>query len=395
MPKVNPEILVWARETAGLTQEAAARKLGFQSSTRSTSAEKLAIIEGGQREPSRTQLIKMAEHYRRPLLAFYLSKPPVQEDRGLDFRTTSAVHSTVDDALLDALIRDTRARQSMVRSLLEDEEEGESLLFVGSHWVDDGQVEVLKSLKDLLGVELHEYRGQDSPSAAFDLLRAKAERAGVFVLIKGDLGNYHTAISTAVFRGFSIADDMAPFIVINDQDARSAWSFTLLHEMVHLLLGQTGVGSSSVDDDNERFCDRVAGEFLLPSQELKGLALNGSSDLGAISKQIDTIAGERHLSRTMVAYNAYMAGRISQETLEELRSDYYQQWRAQREHERAQAREREGGPSYYVVRRHRLGRRTIDFVRRMMASDALSTSKAARILGVRPRQVHALLNTGG
>ncbi len=395
MPKVNPEILVWARETAGLTQEAAARKLGFQSSTRSTSAEKLAIIEGGQREPSRTQLIKMAEHYRRPLLAFYLSKPPVQEDRGLDFRTTSAVHSTVDDALLDALIRDTRARQSMVRSLLEDEEEGESLLFVGSHWVDDGQVEVLKSLKDLLGVELHEYRGQDSPSAAFDLLRAKAERAGVFVLIKGDLGNYHTAISTAVFRGFSIADDVAPFIVINDQDARSAWSFTLLHEMVHLLLGQTGVGSSSVDDDNERFCDRVAGEFLLPSQELKGLALNGSSDLGAISKQLDTIACERHLSRTMVAYNAYMAGRISQETLEELRSDYYQQWRAQREHERAQAREREGGPSYYVVRRHRLGRRTIDFVRRMMASDALSTSKAARILGVRPRQVHALLNTGG
>lgn len=32
MPNVNPEILIWARETAGLTSEEAAGKLGFQDS---------------------------------------------------------------------------------------------------------------------------------------------------------------------------------------------------------------------------------------------------------------------------------------------------------------------------------------------------------------------------
>ena len=34
MPKVNPEILVWARETAGLAPDAAARKLGFRDTGR-------------------------------------------------------------------------------------------------------------------------------------------------------------------------------------------------------------------------------------------------------------------------------------------------------------------------------------------------------------------------
>ena len=58
MPKVNPEIIVWARETAGLTQEEAAKKLGFQDSSRSSATEKLAALENGDNEPSRPQLLK-------------------------------------------------------------------------------------------------------------------------------------------------------------------------------------------------------------------------------------------------------------------------------------------------------------------------------------------------
>ena len=75
MPSVNPAIMVWARETAGLTQEEAAKKLDFQDSSRSSAVEKLARIEQEQKEPSRPQLVKMEEQYRRPLLTFYLSKP--------------------------------------------------------------------------------------------------------------------------------------------------------------------------------------------------------------------------------------------------------------------------------------------------------------------------------
>ena len=90
-----------------------------------------------------------------------------------------------------------------------------------------------------------DYYAQPTPNEAFSLLRSRTEDAGVFVLLKGDLGSYHTAIPVDVFRGFAIADDVAPFVVINDQDSTPAWSFTLLHELVHLLLGQTGISGAN------------------------------------------------------------------------------------------------------------------------------------------------------
>ena len=66
MPSVNPAIMVWARETAGLTLEEAAKKLDFRNSSRSSAVEKLARIEQGQKAPSRPQLVKMAGQYRPP-----------------------------------------------------------------------------------------------------------------------------------------------------------------------------------------------------------------------------------------------------------------------------------------------------------------------------------------
>ena len=266
MPSVNPAIMVWARETAGLTQEEAATKLGFQNSSRSSAVEKLARIEQGQKEPSRPQLVKMAGQYRRPLLTFYLSKPPQTGKRGVDFRTLPQSSDAADEALLDALIREIRARQSMVRVMMEAEDEAESLPFVGSHRIEDGRAAVLESLHALLNLNAAGCRAQPNASVAFDLLRSKTEDAGIFVLLKGDLGNYKTALDTTSFRGFSIADEVAPFIVINDQDARPAWSFTLLHETVHLLLGHTGISGDNAENGVERFSNDVAGEFLLPAR---------------------------------------------------------------------------------------------------------------------------------
>ena len=158
MPKVNPAIMVWARETAGLTQKEAASKLGFQDSSRSSAAEKLARIERGQKEPSRPQLIRMAGQYRRPLLTFYLSKPPQKSNRGVDFRTLPQTDLTHDEALLDALIREIRARQSMVRVIMEDEDEAEPLPFVGSRRMEDGRAAVSESLQALLGLDATDYR---------------------------------------------------------------------------------------------------------------------------------------------------------------------------------------------------------------------------------------------
>ncbi len=393
MPSVRPEILTWARETAGLSVEATAKRVGFADSSRSSAAEKLVAIESGSRSPTRPQLVRMAEVYRRPLLTFYLSRPPAKGERGADFRTIRGETSVKLDALLDALLRDIQARQGMIRSILEDEDEAEPLPFVGSHDVSDGRREVLASLRDLLRVELQEYRAKRSSSEGFALLRTRAEQAGVFVVIRSDLGNYYTALETSVFRGFTVADPVAPFIVINGQDARAAWTFTLLHELVHVLLGQTGVGNSSIEDSNEQFCDDVAGAYLLRPREVDDGDLFGDGNFDSVVERINAFADYRNVSRTMVVYNAFRSDLIDDTAYRGFSRYFREQWKEQRERDRTRNRGSNNGPDYYVVQRHRIGMSMLVFAKRMMDAGALSTSKAAKILGVKPKQVQAMLAT--
>jgi hypothetical protein len=83
---LNPQILTWARDTAGLTVEEAAQTLGFKDSHGRTAAKRLIAMEEGKEEPSRSVLLRMSQVYHRSLLVFYLSEPPRTGDRGQDFR---------------------------------------------------------------------------------------------------------------------------------------------------------------------------------------------------------------------------------------------------------------------------------------------------------------------
>lgn len=280
LPRVNPEILRWARETAGLSIEEAARKLGLKESRGVAAPARLAALEAGVVEPSRPMLVKMAKQYRRSLLVFYLGQPPRRGDRGRDFRTLTGPRDRGEEALLDVLIRNLRARQELVRALLEEEDEIAVVRLVGAARMDSGVAPILALLEQALQVNRDDLRAEPGPDAAFRLLRESAERAGVFVLLMGDLGNYHSAISVETFRGFAIADPVAPFIAINDRDSHAAWSFTLLHELAHLCLGQTGVSALRGDADVERFCNLVAGEFLLPTAELREAAADRDGGSG-------------------------------------------------------------------------------------------------------------------
>lgn len=393
MPAVKPEILVWARETAGLSLEEAARRLGIKDAHGLAAEDRLAALERGESTASRSTLLKMSKQYRRPLLTFYLSAPPVRGDRGEDFRTLPQRH-TSEESLVDALVRDIRARQSMVRAILQDDEDAQPLPFIGSMKMDDGVSAVVQSIKKVIGVELADFRAQASPESAFALLRLHVEQTGIFVLLAGNLGSHHTALDVEAFRGFALADPIAPFIVINDQDARPAWSFTLLHELAHLWLGATGVSGSYADTRIERFCNEVAATFLLPSTELALVGVDRQTDEATAVRLIDGFATERHLSRSMVAYRLRNAGQISDERWRSLRAMFRARWQEGRQAQRERARERDGGPNYYVVRRHKLGAALLKFVARHVSGGTLSPTKASRVLGVKPRSVEPLLAGG-
>ena len=94
------------------------------------------------------------------------------------------------------------------------------------------------------------------------------------------------------------------------RSARTAWSFTAVHELVHLWLGQTGISGTDSENNIERYCNDVAGEFLLPASELRQLAPFLNLSVTAMAEQIGQFAQSLRVSRAMVAYRVYRAGLI-------------------------------------------------------------------------------------
>jgi Zn-dependent peptidase ImmA (M78 family)/transcriptional regulator with XRE-family HTH domain len=390
MPRINPAILRWARETAGLSLEEAAERISLAEARGVSGSDRLAALEVGEVEPSRALLVRMAKQYRRPLLVFYLAEPPRKGYRGQDFRTLPDDYVGEQEPVLDALLRDILARQALLKSALEEEDEAERLPWIGAARMADGVTRVVGMLRDALALPLVEYRSAADSDDAFALLRERTERLGAFVVLISNLGSHHTGLGVEVFRGLAIADPIAPFIVINDQDSRAAWSFTLLHELTHLWLGLTGVSDSSIEREVERFCNEVASEFLVPSDELAAVGLAASPSLSDLEESITTFARVRRVSRSLVAYRLYRNGQITELQWSRLTRLFRQQWLNLRDRERETSRKEGGGPNYYVVRRHRLGK-ILPTTGRLLRSGAITTTKAGRVLGVKPGNVGVLL----
>jgi Zn-dependent peptidase ImmA (M78 family) len=389
MPDVNPDILVWARETAGLTPEEAVRRLSLSPSKNMTGAEKLAAYESGVLSPSRPLLLKMSQQYRRPLIAFYMKSRPAQGTRPEDFRNIPD-RDPDSDILISVLVRNVRARQSAVKEILLDDE-SLPLEFVASKSVNSGADAVLKSIIDITGIKREEFRAKSTPELAFAYLRAKVEAVGVFVLLIGNLGSHHTAIDAEAFRGFALADEIAPFVVVNDQDARTAWSFTLIHELAHIWLGASGISGKVSDAETERFCNTVANRFFLSDAELDTLQIAKDAQLQETISRIADFAKKRHISGSMVAYALLRKGVITPETWRAVTHFFAAQWRKSRDVQKDRDPE-STGPNYYVVRRHRLGRALMHTVSRALSEGTLSPTRASQILGVKPRSVSSLLN---
>jgi len=390
---LNPHILTWARETAGLSFDEAAHALGFKDARGRTAAERLQAMEAGEEEPSRSVLLNMARAYHRSLLVFYLSEPPRIGDRGQDFRRAPGVKPPEYDPTLDALIRDIRGRQGIVKDLLE-QTEPKRMDYVASVTIDVPPADLAYRMTERVGFSLAEFRQQANPQAAFSYLREKVEASGAFVLLLGNLGSYHTNIPSGVFRGYAIADPVAPFIVVNDQDAPVAWAFTTLHELTHIWLGATGVSGSSTDMQLEVYCNSVAGEILLPEAEMNELRFLHRASLDDTIGAIAQFASRRKISRAMVAYKLLRVNIITQARWRELDKHYEDEWNTSRAQAITKDRN-EGGPSYYVVKRHRLGHALLDLVKNSLVEGFLTPTKAGQVLGVKPRNVAPLIYVTG
>ncbi len=117
----------------------------------------------------------------------------------------------------------------------------------------------------------------------FDGLRQKLEEKNIFIFCTNNYS--HWSKTNKNIRGLSIFYDTLPIIIINGSDYRKAQSFTLLHELGHVLRKKTAIDAwkknRQQDDEvaEEIWCDNFAGSVLMPDN---WFADESFDDLGTI-----------------------------------------------------------------------------------------------------------------
>ena len=260
---VNPALIRWARERAGLAQEALAARF-----------KKLPEWEAGETQPTLKQVEAFARAVHVPVGYLFLTEPPEEPVPIPDFRTVAgrAVRQPSPN-LLDTIYA-CQERQSWYRDFARVAQQPE-VGFVGSATVETPPETVAARMRETLGFDLAARRACPTWADALRLFIRQADAAGVLVMVSGVvMSNNYRRLDPAEFRGFALCDPLAPLIFVNGADTKAAQMFTLAHELAHLWLGASALSNSEAAPRpgvrrEEVWCNAVAAELLVPLAALR------------------------------------------------------------------------------------------------------------------------------
>ena len=324
----NPVLLIWARQSAGLTQEAIAKKVGVK-------VDRILAWETGQERPSVAQLRNFAVATKRPLAVFYLAEAPRSFDALHDFRAgTSPAGAPATSPDLTFEIRKAYDRRERALELMSDIQLTPANLTVSVTLDEDLEVAAGK-IRGALGVRTDTQAQWRIDNEAFREWRALLERIGILTF-------QATGLELEEARGFSISLNPLPVVVVNIKDAYRGRIFTMLHEVTHLALNEGGI--CDLDDNQRRnasarieaYCNRVAGAILFPKNDLLAtneLRSHRSGDMSWSDAEIQSLSRRFGGSREALLVRLLSLGRTNEAFYYKKRDVYrleYAKWREQR-----------------------------------------------------------------
>jgi Zn-dependent peptidase ImmA (M78 family) len=359
--EVRPELLRWARERAGLSTDTLRRRFP-----------KLAAWEQREAQPTLKQLEDYAKATFTPIGFLFLDTPPVERVPIPDFRTIGnarRAHPTPD--LLDTIYL-CQQRQEWYRDyarMMGEAPRNE----IGSARVTDDVATAAAAMRQTLSFDLEERRRLPTWTEALRRFIEQADALGILVMVSGVVGsNNRRRLDPDEFRGFALADPLAPLIFINGADTKAAQMFTLAHELAHVWLGESAVSDAEAirvpDNGVERWCNQVAAELLVPLTVLRG-EYNMHAELSA---EADRLARSFKVSTLVILRRMHDVGGLTRQQLGEA---------YEAELERLEAIPRGSGGDFYLT----LGARASKTFARALVISTLegrtSFTEAFRLLG--------------
>jgi len=362
--EVKPELLRWARERAGFDLAALAKRFP-----------QLRNWESGDARPTLKQLEKFAKATYAPIGFLFLPEPPPVEQVPIpDLRTVGNRHVERPTPDLLDTVYICQQRQEWYRDFARSERE-RPLPFVGSVALTTNVETAAARIRTALGFDIEERRQMPTWTDALRRFLEQADAAGLLVMVSGVVGNNNRRkLDPDEFRGFALADDLAPLVFINGADSKSAQMFTLAHELAHIWLGQSALSdvgpASSPSNDVEVWCNRVAAELLVPLAVLR----QEYRRRAPLRQETSRLARHFKVSTLVVFRRIHDAGGL---TREEFRQAYDE------ELERLGAIEKGSGGDFYLTIAARIGKRFARALVRSTLEGQTSFTEAFRMLGLK------------
>lgn len=334
---IRPKLLRWARERARLDRDALHHRFP-----------RIADWESGEAHPTLKQLEQFAKATHTPVGYLFLAEPPEEQVPIPDFRTIggAGVQRPSPD-LLDTVYL-CQQRQEWYRDFARAT--GETPLpLVGAARIESEIEATAAAIRHELGFDLQERARMPTWTEALRRFIGQADKIGVLVMVSGVVGNNNRRVlDPNEFRGFALADELAPTVFINGADTKAAQMFTLAHELAHIWLGQTALSDigpiSTSPNCVETWCNRVAAELLVPLVVFRN-EYRRDADLRG---ELDRLARMFKVSTLVVLRRMHDARGL---TWDELRAAY------DAEVERLQAIPRGAGGNFYLTQGARLSKR--------------------------------------
>ena len=360
---VNPQVLRWARKRAGM-----------ETATLANRFPRYRDWESGAARPTLRQLERLARTVHASVGYFFLPEPPEEQLPIPDFRTVANKRSSRPSVNLLDTVYLCQQRQDWYRNFARMEGE-DPLPFVGSATPAGSVKSTAAQIGAILGFNLEERRGAATWSDALRRFFEQADALGALVMVNSVVGNNTSRkLDPEEFRGFALADDLAPLIFINGADTKAAQMFTLAHELAHLWLGESALSDVEATSEPshavEAWCNRVAAELLVP-MELLRREYRRRQDL---RDELNRLARRFKVSTLVVLRRVFDAGEIDRDVFT---SAY------RRELDRLRRMPRSGGGTFHPTLRTRVGHRFGLALAISTLGGRTSFSESFRLLGIR------------
>ena len=372
--KIEPSILIWARESLGMSIAEVANKLDKDRDT-------VKQWEIGKTTPSLAQLEKLAYNiYKRPLAVFFLPRPPKESTAKQDFRTLPDKEISNLSPELRLIVRRAKYNQFVLKEI----NKGKNPLSKPLHKefkfrLSNNPTKTANNIREYLGINRRLQANFKNSEFAFNYFRNLIENNGIFI--------FQYPLPEA--RGFSLMDEEFPVIVLNSGDSPNGKIFSLIHELCHILFNTGGVfrdfqtGELKGNVNNiERFCNQFASDFILPNDELlnERLIIENKNSKEWNDEVLQEIASIYKVSKEVVLRKLLQNNLTTQTFYLKARAKWNAQYKKFLEEKKLKQK---GGPTYHTTNISHLGKNFILKVLTSYHNGVLTAPQVADFLNIK------------